>query len=442
MNIKVGISALALIVSAIGIAAIAPQSAEAASHKVNICHANNGNGTGGYNSNNVDASSVDGQGGNGDHNRSGHQDGRDIIPPFYDDGTPGYWTPRNWNAVGMATFYNRCNTPKVATASISKTPATCSTAEKLVYGNITNATFSGTANGTVGPAPYNVTATANRDALFSGNTTSQVFNGALSGVIPAQNTNPNAPCYQQPELLVATASVTTEPATCSAPEKLVWGSIEHASFSGTPDGTTGPGNYSVTATANSGAAFAGNTPTKSFNNSLAGPIGYQSTDPEGACYQRPELLVATASVTTDKATCSAAEKLVYGDIANAVFGEGSTPNGTTGPGSYDVTAIANLGAQFAGGSTSQSFAGALADKTPMQHTNPEAPCYFTPGKGAGETPKPTVEPTPVVAPAPQIAELPNTSGTSTPVLVAGAALVASFAIALTSIIKFSITSRL
>lgn len=78
------------------------------SHKVDICHKNNGNG---WSSLNVDDDSVDGFR-NGDHNRSSHRGGKDIIPPFYDDGHAGYWSSRNWDATGSAIFDNGCNVQK------------------------------------------------------------------------------------------------------------------------------------------------------------------------------------------------------------------------------------------------------------------------------------------------------------------------------------------
>ncbi len=35
----------------------------------------------------------------------------DIIPPFYADGSPGYWAPLNWDAAGQAIFNNGCVPP-------------------------------------------------------------------------------------------------------------------------------------------------------------------------------------------------------------------------------------------------------------------------------------------------------------------------------------------
>ena len=70
---------------------------------------------------------------------------------------------------------------------------------------------------------------------------------------------------------VATASVSTAPATCEVGETLVYGPVSNAVLSGTPNGTAGPGAYSVTATATGGAQFAGGQPSMTFTGTLAGP---------------------------------------------------------------------------------------------------------------------------------------------------------------------------
>lgn len=70
----------------------------------------------------------------------------------------------------------------------------------------------------------------------------------------------------------AVASVSTTPATCSKGETLVYGTIVQAVFSGTPNGTTGPANYAVTATANPGHRFASGSQVKEFNGSLDGKL--------------------------------------------------------------------------------------------------------------------------------------------------------------------------
>jgi len=85
---------------------------------VTICHATGSNNNP-FNKITVDDDAVDGDG-NSDHNRSGHQNGQDIIPP-------GPWDTngRNWNATGQAIWNNNCNVPTTPTTA----PTTQPTAE-------------------------------------------------------------------------------------------------------------------------------------------------------------------------------------------------------------------------------------------------------------------------------------------------------------------------
>ena len=75
-----------------------------ATTQVTICH-NTGQ-SGNYQKITVDWNAVDGQG-NGDHNSSNHQNGRDIIPS-------GFWDSngRNWDTQGQAIWNNNCNVPQ------------------------------------------------------------------------------------------------------------------------------------------------------------------------------------------------------------------------------------------------------------------------------------------------------------------------------------------
>jgi LPXTG-motif cell wall-anchored protein len=82
-----------------------------ATSDVTICHALGQENKDEWQKIEVDKSAIDGQGGNGDHNRDGHQSGEDIIPPTYTDGTLGSWVSRNWDAEGQAIWNNGCNVP-------------------------------------------------------------------------------------------------------------------------------------------------------------------------------------------------------------------------------------------------------------------------------------------------------------------------------------------
>lgn len=69
----------------------------------------------------------------------------------------------------------------------------------------------------------------------------------------------------------ATGTVDIEPATCELGEKVVISGVSGATASGTANGTYGPGDYSVTFTANAGYTFPGGN-TLVFSGTLAGPL--------------------------------------------------------------------------------------------------------------------------------------------------------------------------
>lgn len=99
----------------------------------------------------------------------------------------------------------------------------------------------------------------------------------------------------EPELLVASASVTKTDPTCKVGETLVWVPPTNALYSGTPDGTVGPANYNVVANANSDAEFSPGVTQLTWEGTLAGPL----TGPQ--CDDKP---TPTATLTGD-ATCEA-----------------------------------------------------------------------------------------------------------------------------------------
>ncbi len=86
--------------------------------KVVICHAHASE-SNPFNQETVDDDAVDGVG-NADHNREGHQNGEDIIPP-------GSWDAdgRNWNTQGQVIWNNGCNVSQptpTATPILTPTP--------------------------------------------------------------------------------------------------------------------------------------------------------------------------------------------------------------------------------------------------------------------------------------------------------------------------------
>ncbi len=229
--------------------------------------------------------------------------------------------------------------PDVATASVSTTPATCELAEALVLGAAVNATW-GAVTDPPGPNDYDVTATADSGAEFSGGLTTKNFTGTLDPPLTEG-------CDDEPDL--ATASLAFTAATCYAAQQvnLAGSSISNATWGAVTD-PAGPNDYDVTATADSGAEFAGALATKNFT----GTLNPQLTE---GC-QGP--LLATASLAFTPATCSTAElvDLVNSSISSATWGAVTDP---AGPNDYDVTATADSGAEFAGALATKNFTGTL-----------------------------------------------------------------------------------
>jgi hypothetical protein len=159
-------------------------------------------------------------------------------------------------------------------------------------------------------------------------------------------TSASCPAPTPPD--VATASVSTTPATCELAEALVLGAVVNATWGAVTD-PPGPNDYDVTATADSGAEFAGGLTTKNFTGTLDPPLTQ-------GCDEEPDL--ATASLAFIPATCDAAEQVDLGNssISNATWGALTDPPTAE---DYDVTATANSGAEFAGGSTTKLFTGML-----------------------------------------------------------------------------------
>lgn len=167
----------------------------------------------------------------------------------------------------------------------------------------------------------------------------------------------------------ATATATVTPPTCSAPAVLVLQGV-NVTWKGTPDGAVGPQSYDSTATAIPGHKFTDGDHSKNFTGELAGPIGYQNTNPNGPCYRAENDAVAAASIS--QPTCTSAAVLTLTGQNVTWIG---TENGAHGPGSYNSTATATAGHLFDNGDSTKNFHGDLAGALGYQNTNPDAPCY-------------------------------------------------------------------
>lgn len=103
---------------------------------------------------------------------------------------------------------------------------------------------------------------------------------------------------KKPDVKDASATLSTTPATCDAGETLVLGATNHATW-GTPTLTEGPGDYSVTATADSGHLFSNGSPTQTFTGTLAGKDTSKSCNPPTPHNKR----VKTRVKIIDKCNC-------------------------------------------------------------------------------------------------------------------------------------------
>jgi hypothetical protein len=275
-----------------------------------------------------------------------HQNFGDIVPPFnyLDQGQTTSFAGLNWDANGQAILKNGCKdvtVPSTATASVSFTDATCTVAQEVVLGGVNKATW-GAITDPAGTDDYTVTATATTGAQFAGGLTELTFHGQLN---PIDN-GPN--CDTTPA--TATASVSFTNVTCTVAQQLILDSVNNATWGEITD-PAGTDDYTVTATATTGAQFAGGLTELTFHGQL-NPI-----DNGPNCDITTAPSTATASVTFTDATCAAGQIIALGDAVNATWGEITDPAGTD---DYTVTATATEGAQFAGGLTELTFHGQLS----------------------------------------------------------------------------------
>lgn len=144
-RLKVSATALSvLVLGAVNSGVVLAQNGNSnAGNKVTICHAT-GSSTNPYVVITPNANGVI----NG-HAGSGHQGGRDIIPPFSynDQGSTKQFPGQNWNAAGQATYNNGCKAPAGGRGSGTQPLATNSTQQS--QGTTLGATTGGRGAGVV-----------------------------------------------------------------------------------------------------------------------------------------------------------------------------------------------------------------------------------------------------------------------------------------------------
>jgi hypothetical protein len=140
--------------------------------------------------------------------KSGHQ--------FADGTSTDHFSGTLDGAIGYQSLDQSapCYTPPPtdAKANVVVTQATCTEPATAEPGDVTNASWTGGTAKTTGPASYSYTATAKPGHAFSDGTGTEPFSGTLSGPIPSQTTNPDAPCY-----IALTGSTATGTCVANAP---------------------------------------------------------------------------------------------------------------------------------------------------------------------------------------------------------------------------------
>lgn len=242
-----------------------------------------------------------------------HQELRDVVPPFtyIKHGVTISFPGLNWTE-GAGTFIDNGCAPTVlgvATADVALVPPSCDDGELLILGDTTGTNASwGDYVDLVGPeVSYTVVSTADDGFAFaagpgvSEDGSTRTFTGSLLGPL-----DPESP--QCLELYVATASISFEPATCSAGEILVLGDTAGTyAVWADPAVLEGPLEYSVTSVADLDAEFApgeGVAPdgkTMTFEGTLAGPLG-----PGSPACQRIVI------ISSEPATCTQAGSYTLG----------------------------------------------------------------------------------------------------------------------------------
>lgn len=150
--------------------------------------------------------------------------------------------------------------------------------------------------------------------------------------------------------LVADGNITIVDATCEVGETITYDTPTNASYNPATPPVPGsyPYEYLIELVPDDGATAV----VDNWNGTLQGPLDCS----------------AEASVSIVPATCELGEQLVIGDLVKATVLPGGTPDGTYGPGIYDLVAESDSGVFFSDGDNAAYFSGELAG--PLDPSDP------------------------------------------------------------------------
>jgi LPXTG-motif cell wall-anchored protein len=240
----------------------------------------------------------------------------DIIPPFYADGSPGYWSPLNWDAGGQAIFYAGCTTPpppppevgsldvvKIVTGEGTPDEGTEFTVEIVCDSDGFDTTLTFDENGDLlsGVAPItdipdgtNCTVSETDaggadDVEINPNDGQVEIEGDETVTVTVTNTFEEDGC--EPNCPVPTAFSFSDPTppTCEDVGNFIQAVFPGVSIVVDP-AFDGPGTYTVTATLDDPNAvwadIGGNEP-RSKVITVEDALGFQSDDPNAPCFLEP-----------------------------------------------------------------------------------------------------------------------------------------------------------
>ena len=225
----------------------------------------------------------------------------------------GFIGPNGPNGPRVLTYFQQptgCYTaPGVASATVTTTPATCSASESGVVVTVINATSKVTFPT---DTTYRVTATATGNNVFSNEKSTLEIAGEFAPRLVEG-------CELPPLALVTPTYLVTQP-SCTTAGSYTLGS-DGGDVVWTVNGKTSvvSGTYSAPVDFSKVTISAAPVDEESTLYDWVNPVVLTFTPPIGCVEIPPASGVASASVTTTAATCSAAESGVVVTVTNAIF---------------------------------------------------------------------------------------------------------------------------